>query len=106
MHFGFEIQIDALGQPDGADIHKTGAIYNEPGQSLALQSAKTPGEWNEYEIRVQGDRYTVFLNGSQVTQFDNPHAGRGLASTGIAPSYVGLQAYPGQRVQFRNIRIA
>jgi hypothetical protein len=105
VHFGFEVQIDELGQPDGAAIHKTGAIYNEPGQTLSLQPAKSPGQWNEYEIRVQGDSYTVFLNGVQVTLFNNPHAGRGLAGTAKAPSYIGLQAYSGQRVQFRNIRI-
>jgi len=105
VHLGFEVQIDEFGQPDGAAIHKTGAIYNEPGQSLALQPANPAGQWNAYEIRVQGDSYTVILNGAQVTQFNNPHTGRGLASTAKAPSYVGLQAYPGQRVQFRNIRI-
>jgi choline dehydrogenase-like flavoprotein len=105
VHFGFEVQIDELGQPDSAAIHQTGAIYNEPGQTLTLQPAKAPGQWNEYEIRVQGDSYTVFLNGAQVTQFNNPHAGRGLASTAQAPSYFGLQTYPGQHVQFRNIRI-
>jgi len=105
VHFGFEVQIDEFGQPDGTAIHKTGAIYNESSQTLSLQPAKSPGEWNEYEIRVQGDSYTIFLNGSQVTQFNNPHAGRGLAGTAKAPSYIGLQAYSGQRVQFRNIRI-
>jgi choline dehydrogenase-like flavoprotein len=105
VHFGFEVQIDEFGAPDGAAIHKTGAIYNEPGQHLSLQSANPAGQWNAYEIRVQGDSYTVILNGVQVTQFNNPHAGRGLASTAQAPSYIGLQAYPGQRMQFRNIRI-
>ena len=105
VHFGFEVQIDELGRPDGADIHKTGAIYGEPSQVLSIQPAKPPGQWNEFEIRVQGPIYTVRLNGTPVTQFNNPHAGRGLASTAKAPSYLGLQAYPGQRVQFRNIRI-
>jgi len=105
VYFGFEVQIDELGQPDGAAMHKTGAIYNEPGQMLSQQPAHPPGQWNEYEIRVQGDSYTVFLNGAQVTQFNNPHAGRGLAGTAKAPSYIGLQTYPGQRVQFRNTRI-
>jgi hypothetical protein len=105
VHFGFEVQIDEFGQPDGAAIHKTGAIYNETSQTLSLQPANSTGQWNEYEIRVQGDSYTVFLNGVQVTQFNNPHAGRGLAGTAEAPSYIGLQTYPGQRVQFRNIRI-
>jgi hypothetical protein len=105
VHFGFEIQIDEFGQPDGVAIHKTGAIYDEPGQSLSLQPAKPAGQWNEYEIRVQGQTYTVLLNGVQVTQFVNPHVGRGLASAPGSPSYFGLQTYPGQRVQFRNIRI-
>ena len=104
VHFGFEVQIDQRGRPDGAAMHSTGAIYNEPGQTLSQQPAKPAGQWNEYEIRVQGQTYAVVLNGTQVTQFDNPHAGRGLASTAKAPSYLGLQAYPGQRVQFRNIR--
>ena len=105
VHFGFEVQIDELGQPDSAAIHQTGAIYNETGQTFSLQPAKPSGQWNEYEIQVQGNAYTVRLNGVQVTQFNNPHTGRGLASTAKAPSYVGLQAYPGQRVQFRNIRM-
>lgn len=105
VHFGFEVQIDAFGLPDGADIHKTGAIYNEPGQVLSLQPAKPAGQWNEYEIRVQGNSYTVLLNGARVTQFNNPHAVRGLAGTAKSPSYIGLQSYPGQRAQFRNIRI-
>ena len=104
-HFGFEVQIDDLGQPDGVPIHTTGAIYNEPGQILSLVAAKPPGQWNEYEIRVQGQEYTVLLNGVQVTRFENPLLGRGLASTAKAPAYIGLQAYPGKRVQFRNIRI-
>jgi hypothetical protein len=62
VHFGFEVQIDEQGQPDGAPIHKTGAIYGEAGQTLSLQPAKPPGEWNEYEISVQGNRFTVRLN--------------------------------------------
>jgi choline dehydrogenase-like flavoprotein len=105
VHAGFEVQIDELGQPDGAGMHRTGAIYNEPTQTLSPQSARPPGQWNEFEIRVQGDSYTVLLNGTQVSNFINPHPGRGLASTPQEPSYVGLQAYPGQRVQFRHIRI-
>jgi choline dehydrogenase-like flavoprotein len=103
VNFGFEVQIDELARPDGLDIHRTGAIYNEPGQTPTLQTARPPGEWNEFEIRVQGQSYTVLLNGAQVTQFQNPHADRGLPSTPGSPSFVGLQAHTG-RVAFRNIR--
>jgi hypothetical protein len=37
VHFGFEVQIDEFGQPDAAAIHKTGAIYNEPGQTEVVK---------------------------------------------------------------------
>jgi choline dehydrogenase-like flavoprotein len=105
VHFGFEVQIDKFGAPDGADMHKTGAIYNEPSQTLALRPAHDAGQWNAFEIRVQGQTYTVFLNGDQVTTFQNPHPNRGLPTTTSAPSFIGLQAYPGSRVAFRNIQI-
>jgi choline dehydrogenase-like flavoprotein len=102
---GFEVQIDELGAPDGADVRKTCAIYSEPTQTLTPRPARPAGEWNELDIRVQGQTYTVFLNGEQVTEFRNPHADRGLPSTPEIPSYIGLQSDPGKRVAFRNIRI-
>ncbi|MCK7580607.1 MAG: DUF1080 domain-containing protein [Chromatiales bacterium] len=102
--FGFEVQIDELGAPDGLAIHRTGAIYNEPSQMLSLQAARPAGQWNDFEIRVQGQTYTVFLNGNQVTVFNNPHAGRGLPSAPGAPSFIGLQTHTG-RVSFRDIRV-
>jgi hypothetical protein len=104
VDFGFEVQIDELGQPDGLGIHRTGAIYNQPGQTLTLQPAKPAGEWNEFEISVQGQTYMVFLNGVQVTAFTNTDPNRGLPSTPAAPSFIGLQTYPGSRVAYRNIR--
>jgi hypothetical protein len=50
--FGFEVQIDQLGQPDGAQIHRTGAIYSFAGSSSML--VKPLGEWNSFEIAVHG----------------------------------------------------
>jgi hypothetical protein len=109
VHFGFEVQIDELGRPDGAGMHKTGAIYDEPFQGLTLKAARPVGEWNDFEIRVQGQTYTVQMNGQQVTTFtytagsDPQRPDRGLPSTTGVPRYVGLQAHTGQ-VAFRNIR--
>jgi hypothetical protein len=111
--FGFEVQIDELGAPDGAAIHKTGAIYRKDNrtdnETLSLKPARGVGEWNDYEIRVQGQIYTVFLNGDQVCVFDNTsiYPGRGVASTSTVPSYIGFQVYANPRyyVRFRNIRI-
>jgi choline dehydrogenase-like flavoprotein len=102
VHFGFEVQIDEAGAPDGAPQHRTGAIYDEPDQAFSLQPALPVGEWNSYEIRVQGDTYTVQLNGIQVTAFTNPHADRGRPSRPDAPSFIGVQAHTGV-VAFRNI---
>src|SRR5437660_1587174 len=104
VDFGFEIQIDETGAPDGTPAHKTGAIYAQPGQTLTQIAARTPGEWNEYAIRVQGQTYTVTLNGTKVAVFENLNPARGLPSTSASPSYVGLQTHTG-RVAFRNIRI-
>jgi choline dehydrogenase-like flavoprotein len=104
VNFGFEVQIDELGAPDGAAIHKTGAIYNEPDQLLSLQPARPVGQWNELEIRVLGQEYTVLLNGQQVSRFINTQPGRGLPTAPGAPSFIGLQTHTG-RVAFRNIRI-
>ncbi|HYZ20908.1 MAG TPA: DUF1080 domain-containing protein [Rhodopila sp.] len=64
---GYEIQIDDLGQPDNAPIHRTGAIYNFAAPSRL--ASRLMGEWNDLEIRVQGQNYTVTLNGEQVTTF-------------------------------------
>ena len=104
VHFGFEVQIDEAGAPEGADLHRTGAIYGEPNQVFNLRPGLPVGQWNTYEIRVQGQAFAVQLNGVQVTQFNNPHDGRGLPSTPDVPSFIGLQAHTGN-VAFRNIQI-
>jgi hypothetical protein len=53
---------------------------------------------------VQGDRFTVFLNGEQVTDFVNGDPNRGQPTKPNSPSFVGLQIHPGSRVAFRNIQ--
>src|SRR5262249_30718181 len=60
---GFELQIDEQARDDGADLHRTGAVYAIPvgggsgQQTFARGSSLQPGEWNDYEIRVVGDTY-------------------------------------------------
>ena len=111
--FGFEVQVDELGAPDGAGIHRTGAIYRKDNrtdhETLTQQAARPVGEWNDYEIRVQGQVYTVTLNGHQVCVFDNTgvYPGRGLASTTAVPSFIGLQVYANPRyfVRYRAVQI-
>lgn len=103
--FGFEVQIDQLARDDGAGIHKTAAIYGlaAPADPANLP-VNPPGEWNQFEIRAQGQVYDVFLNGTHVTHYVNPDPARGLPSTTGAPSFIGLQTHTG-RVGFRRIQI-
>ncbi|MGH9662456.1 MAG: family 16 glycoside hydrolase [Bryobacteraceae bacterium] len=102
VDFGFEVQIDENGSLPANQ--RTGAIYNQAGQTLTPQPARPPGQWNEFEIRAQGQIYTVLLNGQQVTRFENTNTNRGLATTPNAPSFIGLQTHTA-RVAFRNLRI-
>ena len=67
--------------------------------------APVRGAWNVYEIDVQGDTYTVKLNGQQTTTFTNKDEFRGKSAL-VDPfsGYLGLQAHTGT-VAFRRIRI-
>ena len=130
---GFEVQIDdtAAGdstkdfygirpEPPGKFKNRTGAIYkiqagdriwhlntNEPAvQNYTPGPALVPGVWFEYEIVVQGNDYTVFLTNTQTgerkqtTSFHNADGERGSA-----PGFTGVQAYSGNTVAWRSIRI-
>jgi hypothetical protein len=105
VDFGFEVQIDERGMPDGEPWHRTGAIYGQGEQKFSQIAANPPGEWNTFEIQAKGQNYKVLLNGKQVSTFKNPNPDIGVASTPESPSFIGLQSYPGSRVAFRNIRI-
>lgn len=130
---GFEVQIDdnARGdsgkdfygvrpEPGGLFKNRTGAIYkiqagdrvwhlnvNEPTvQEYTPGPALVPGVWFEYEIAVVGNDYTVFLTNTQTgqrqqtTSFHNTDGERGHA-----PGLIGIQAYPGNTVAWRHVRI-
>ncbi|WP_412543448.1 ThuA domain-containing protein [Longispora sp. K20-0274] len=96
---GYEIQIDATDTPD----HTTGAVYGFQSADLAARDAalNPPGEWNTYEILVEGERLRVFLNGTQINDFTNTDPVRSLRQ-----GYVGIQNHgTGDDVSFRNIRL-
>jgi choline dehydrogenase-like flavoprotein len=110
VDFGFEVQIDALGRgspPPGQNVDKkfrtTGAIYNIPDQNLDESvAARGPGQWNDFEIRVKDNRFTVFLNGQPKTDFVNTDVNRGQPTADF--QFVGLQTHTGH-VLFHNIQI-
>ncbi|GAA3357615.1 hypothetical protein GCM10017744_028910 [Streptomyces antimycoticus] len=96
---GYEVQIDATDTPD----HTTGSVYGFQSADLAKRDAalNPPGEWNTYEIRVEGERLRIWLNGVQINDFTNPDPARSLLQ-----GYVGIQNHgDGDEVSFRNIRV-
>jgi hypothetical protein len=106
VNFGFEVQIDELARPDNAGVHRTGAIYGFKAPD-APPATRPVGEWNDYEITVDGPDLTVALNGHVVNQFhftgDPQSPRRGLPSTPQDPRYIGVQTHTG-RLFFRHIQ--
>jgi type 1 glutamine amidotransferase len=95
---GYEIQIDAT---DAAD-RTTGAVYTFKSADIAARDAalNPPGEWNNYELLVEGERLRIYLNGVLINDFTNTNPVRSLAG------YIGLQNHgTGDDASFRNVRI-
>lgn len=95
---GYEVQIDATDTPD----HTTGSVYGFQAADTAARDAalNPPGEWNTYELRVEGEHLQVFLNGVKINDFTNTDPARSLAG------YVGIQNHSdADHAAFRNIRI-
>jgi type 1 glutamine amidotransferase len=95
---GYEVQIDAT----DADDRTTGSVYTFKSADLAARDAalNPPGEWNTYELLVEGERLQVFLNGVRINDFTNTNPARSLAG------HVGIQNHgDGDDASFRNIRI-
>ncbi|MER7872291.1 ThuA domain-containing protein [Streptomyces solisilvae] len=96
---GYEVQIDATDTPD----RTTGSVYGFQSADLAKRDAalNPPGEWNTYEIRVQGERLRIWLNGVKINDYTNRDPVRSLRQ-----GYVGIQNHgDGDEVSFRDIRV-
>ncbi|MBT2429710.1 ThuA domain-containing protein [Streptomyces sp. ISL-112] len=96
---GYEIQIDAT---DAAD-RTTGAVYGFKSADIKARDRvlRPPGQWNSYEIKVQGERLQIFLNGAKINDFTNTDPARSLKD-----GYIGLQNHgAGDQVSFRNIQL-
>jgi len=86
---GYEIQI--YGGAEGRN--PTGAIWGFQPPTSVPQRMKG---WNEMEVSVVGQHFTVVLNGQTVNEF---------TGTRRVEGYIGLQDYPGAPVHLRNVRI-
>lgn len=105
---GMEIQLLDETHPRYKDIKPwqlTGAIYHvaapKPGQ------LRPTGQWNTMEVRAEGSRVVVTLNGTVVVddRIDS-HPELAREHTGLARTegLIGLQSHNG-RVEFRNLRV-
>ncbi|MEO9322794.1 ThuA domain-containing protein [Nocardioides sp. C4-1] len=110
IYCGHEIQIY---DGDTGEVQKTGSVYNFDPVGLAAARPTPKGQWNDYEIRVQGQQYTISRNGVRINTFTNSP---GLASSraGDPPTdmrqflsgYLGLQNHSdNDAAEFRNIRV-
>ena len=96
---GYEIQIDAT----DADDRTTGAIYTFQSADLPArdEALNPPGEWNSYEIVVQGQTIKVYLNDVLINDFVSTDPNRDLTQ-----GFVGIQNHgDGDDVSFRDIQI-
>ncbi|MFD3310434.1 ThuA domain-containing protein [Streptomyces sp. NPDC058694] len=96
---GYEVQIDASDAPD----RTTGAVYSFQSADIRQRdrALNPPGEWNTYEIHVEGERLRVWLNGVKINDFTNTDPARSLRD-----GHVGIQNHGAEdQVSFRDIRI-
>ncbi|WP_442792028.1 OmpL47-type beta-barrel domain-containing protein [Micromonospora sp. NBC_01796] len=113
IKYGHELQIND--RTDG-DAYKSGSVYGFDRVDLDGAQVTPKGTWNDYEIRVVGQHYSVFRNGVLINEyvnvpgavFDPPRSDDpGGAGRQNATGYVGLQNHGAADIaSFRNIRIA
>lgn len=112
IKYGHEVQV--LDRPDG-DMYKTGSIYGFDRVGLAGAGVTQKGTWNDYEIRVVDQHYSVYRNGVLINEFDNtggqdfvpPRSDDpGTDGRRFASGYVGLQVHGTTDViSYRDVRI-
>jgi PKD repeat protein len=110
IYCGHEIQIY---DGETGETQKTGSVYNFAPLTLAQSGATPKGQWNDYEIRVVGQHYTIIRNGVTIAEFDNT-PGKQSSRAGDPPTdlrqflsgFLGLQNHgTNDLVEFRNVRV-
>ena len=107
IHKGIEVQIG----DSGDDWHCTGVLYSMT--KAQARPSKPAGEWNTMEIRLDGQRTVVTLNGVVVTDYDGvsavpPKRGKYEPERGPRPDsgYIAVQHHGGAAtVWFREISL-
>ena len=73
--------------------------YPEAGQAKDAAKLLKPDDWNTFRLIVKGDTVTVFINGTQASQYTDARY--------AAPGPIGLQIHGGlaMKIDFRNLRL-
>jgi 3-keto-disaccharide hydrolase len=110
IYCGQEIQIY---DGDSGEPQKTGSVYNFAPTTLDKAGVTAKGKWNDYEIKVVGQHYTIIRNGVVINQFDNT-PGKKSSRDGDPPTdlrqfvsgFIGLQNHSdNDLIDFRNVRV-
>ncbi|MEO6434966.1 MAG: family 16 glycoside hydrolase [Tepidisphaeraceae bacterium] len=89
---GYELQIC-----EGNEKQFTGTVYNLKPR-IDDTAIKPVGEWNLYEITLEGQKMTVKLNGKVINEYTGERK--------TAKGHIGLQNHdPKSKVSFRNIKV-
>jgi len=72
--------------------------YPEAARAKGVAALLKEGDWNKIRFEARGSKYTTWLNGQKVLEYEDP------AFPNAAP--IGLQIHPGlkMKVEFRNIK--
>ncbi|MFG2682470.1 OmpL47-type beta-barrel domain-containing protein [Streptomyces sp. NPDC048392] len=112
IKYGHEVQV--FDGPTG-DMYKSGSLYGFDRVGLAGAGVTEKGTWNDYEIRVVDQHYSVYRNGVLINEFDNfggqtfyPERSDDPGTDGrrFASGYIGLQVHStSDVVSYRDVRI-
>lgn len=95
-----ELWIQAQTGPTGGYLFganlSDGAIKSfNLSKEMKENRVKPAGEWNLYEVRAEGDRITLSVNGAVVNE---------VGGIGLHRGYIGLEA-EGYEITFRNVKL-
>lgn len=86
-----------------------GSLYDESRRnktlaapdSMLIRKVLRSGDWNEYEIRAEGKRIRLFINGHQTVDYTEPN--KEIPQSGV----IGLQIHGGGKaeVYYKDIRL-
>ena len=112
VHHAYEVQVlDNPAEWQADPYHWTGAIYSI--SKAQIKAVKPIGEWNTYEISLDGPRTIVFLNGQKVNDYTEgqpvpPRKKWFETERGPRPDfgYIGLQNHhKGAEVYYKEVSV-